>query len=230
MFRVLLLLVLLFTSCGKKLETINPDEYGKFYTNGLAEKKWVALTFDDGPKPEVLDQILDTLKKENVKATFFVVGMNMKLFPEYAKKYMTNGHELGTHTYSHRNYYLLEKSKKNKNIEEILSQELDDGKAMIREITGIEPIFMRMPNGYISPVVKKVAKEKDLIIINWTFGCDWHDYKKEELIRKYLRAIESGTIFIFHEKKVTADALPEIIKGIKAKGFEIVPLRQILGL
>ncbi|HAM39011.1 MAG: hypothetical protein A2474_02820 [Elusimicrobia bacterium RIFOXYC2_FULL_34_12] len=231
MYKILFLsIILLFNSCGKKPGIISSKEYGKFYTEGIKEKKWVAITFDDGPKPEVLDKILNALKKENIKATFFVVGMNMKLYPKYAKKYLVNGHEIGNHTYSHRNYYLLEKNKNDYEIENILLQELEDGATVINEITGIRPVFMRMPNGYISPIVKKVAKERKHIIINWTFGCDWHDNKtKDELIKKYLKTIEPGMILIFHEKKITADVLPVIIKGIKAKGFEIVPLRQILG-
>jgi len=102
MYKILFLsIILLFNSCGKKPGIISSKEYGKFYTEGIKEKKWVAITFDDGPKPEVLDKILNALKKENIKATFFVVGMNMKLYPKYAKKYLVNGHEIGNHSMNH---------------------------------------------------------------------------------------------------------------------------------
>ncbi|MFA5779469.1 MAG: polysaccharide deacetylase family protein [Elusimicrobiota bacterium] len=226
----------LMTSCKKAKTAVIPCEtekkidYGAFYTDGLSSKKWVALTFDDGPKPGVLDKIFDTLKKENVKATFFLVGSNVKFHPQYVSKYLQLGHEIGNHTYAHRNYYQLKEKKSMEEIEKILTEELTASENVIKELTGVKPFFMRMPNGYISPMVKKAAKEKKYVIVNWTFGCDWHGYTKDELVKKYLRSIEPGAIFLFHEKKLTAEALPEIIAGIKKKGYEIVTLREILGL
>jgi peptidoglycan/xylan/chitin deacetylase (PgdA/CDA1 family) len=115
-------------------------------------------------------------------------------------------------------------------IEKILMEELSANERIIQEFAGVKPFFMRMPNGYISPMVRKVAKEKKYVVVNWTFGCDWHRYTKDELVKKYLRSVEPGAIFLFHEKKVTVEALPEIIGGIKKKGYEIVTLREILGI
>ncbi|MDD5686706.1 MAG: polysaccharide deacetylase family protein [Elusimicrobia bacterium] len=229
MFRILMVLILLFTGCGsKKVE--DKLDYGRFYADGIRSEKWVALTFDDGPRPEALDKIFETLKKEDVKATFFVVGMNVKLHPEYMKKYIELGHEIGNHTYSHRNYYQLKEKMGLDEIEKILRQELDDNEVLIKNATGVRPLFMRMPNGFISPMVKKVAKDKNYIVVNWTFGCDWQQNTKDDLVKKYLRSVESGAIFLFHDKKLTAEALPEIIEGIKKKGYKIVPLRVILGI
>ena len=223
----------LFIGCKKAKSPVEPEkevDYGAFYTDGLSSKKWVALTFDDGPKPEVVEKIFETLKKENVKATFFLVGSNVKLHSEYVSKYLQLGHEIGNHTYSHRNYYQLKEKKSMAEIEKILTEELTASENVIKGLTGVKPFFMRMPNGFFSPMVRKVAKEKKYVVVNWTFGCDWHGYTKDELVKKYLRSIEAGAIFLFHEKKVTAEALPEIISGIKKKGYEIVTLREILGL
>ena len=230
-FAVVLLVIVSFAGCSKKADVKKPKyEYGKFYTDGSPSKKWVAITFDDGPNPEPLGKILETLKEENVKATFFVVGSNMKQHSQWAKKYIQYGHEIGNHTYSHRNYYQLKEKKSMQEIEKILSKELDDGEAEIIRTAGVKPLFMRMPNGFNSPMVKKVAKEKEYLIVNWTFGCDWQKYSKDELIKKYLRSVEPGAIFLFHEKNITAEALSEIITGIEKKGYEIVPLREILGI
>jgi len=225
-----------FTGCKKAktadtlAETEKKIDYGAFYTDGLSSKKWVALTFDDGPKPEILDKILDTLKKENVKATFFLVGVNVKTYPRYVSKYLQLGHEIGNHTYSHRNYYQLKEKKSMEEIEKILIEELTASENVIQELTRVKLFFMRMPNGYISPMVRKIAKEKKYVVVNWTFGCDWHKNTKDELVKKYLRSVVPGAIFLFHEKEVTAEALPEIIRGIKKKGHEIVTLREILGI
>ena len=84
----------LFIGCKKAKSPVEPEkevDYGAFYTDGLSSKKWVALTFDDGPKPEVVEKIFETLKKENVKATFFLVGSNVKLHPQYVNKYLQLG-------------------------------------------------------------------------------------------------------------------------------------------
>ncbi len=223
----------LMAGCKKEKIVIKTEEkidYGAFYTDGLPSKKWVALTFDDGPNPAALDKIFDVLKKENVKATFFIVGSNVKLHPQCVSKYLQLGHEIGNHTYSHRNYYQLKEKKSIEEIEKILTEELASAENVIQELTDVKPFFMRMPNGFISPTVRKVAKEKKYVVINWTFGCDWHKNTKEELVKKYLRSVEPGAIFLFHEKKVTAETLPEIIAGIKKKGYEIVTLREILGI
>jgi peptidoglycan/xylan/chitin deacetylase (PgdA/CDA1 family) len=205
-------------------------EYGTFYADGIPAKKWVALTFDDGPNPAALDKILATLKKENLKATFFVLGVNITQYPDSAKKYLQAGHEIGNHTYSHLNYYQMKKKKNPVEIEKILSDEIDKTETAIKDAAGVKPFFMRMPNGFITPAVKKIAKEKQYIIINWTFGCDWQKNTKDELVKKYLNKVKPGAIFLMHEKKLTAEALPEIIAGIKKKGYEIVPLKEILGL
>lgn len=223
------LIICFFIGC-KKSKPAAEINYGAFCTDGSPLKKWVALTFDDGPRPKIADNIFAALKKENVKATFFLVGMNVKLYPEYVKKYIELGHEIGNHTYSHRNYYQLKEKKSMQEIGDVFSQELDDCEIAIRAASGVRPLFARLPNGFISPTVKKVAKEKEYIIVNWTFGCDWHKNSQKELVEKYLRSVEPGAIFIFHEKEATASALPEIIKGIKKKGFKIVSLREILGI
>ncbi|MFH0947805.1 MAG: polysaccharide deacetylase family protein [Elusimicrobiota bacterium] len=222
-----------FVSCRKTKPVVKMDDkinYGAFYIDGLSSKKWVALTFDDGPRPGVLDKILETLKKENVKATFFILGSNIKTYPKYVKKYIEYGHEIGNHTYAHLNYYQLKKKKSFEEIEQIFSKEIDDTETVIKKLTGVKPFFMRMPNGFISPTVRKVAKEKKYVVVNWTFGCDWNKNTKEELVQKYLRSVKPGAIFLFHEKKITAEALPEIIGGIKKKGYEIVTLSEILGI
>ncbi len=226
------LLLTTFAGCKKAIpsEPETKINYGAFYTDGLSSKKWVSLTFDDGPNSQVIEKIFEILKKENVKATFFLLGVNIKKHPQYVDKYLQSGHEIGNHTYSHKNFYELTKTESLGQLEKILSRELEDCETAIKDAVGIKPLFMRMPNGYISPTVKKTAMEKEYVIVNWTFGCDWHKNSKEELVRKYLKSVEPGAIFLFHEKKFTAEALPEIISGIKKKGYEIVTLREILGL
>jgi peptidoglycan/xylan/chitin deacetylase (PgdA/CDA1 family) len=232
--KIILVALLLLCGCGKNMESKTESQYAKYYgtfhTDGVKSKKWVTLTFDDGPTPKALDSILGTLQKENVKATFFVLGIKIKTYPQYAKKYLEYGHVVGNHTYSHKNFYQLRKLKKSVDLERIIENELSESESAITEAGIPKPELMRMPNGFISPEVKMAAMSRNYVIINWTFGCDWQKMTREKLIQKYVSHVSPGAIFLLHEKQSTADALPAIIQGIKAKGYEIVPLQDILEL
>jgi len=183
---------------------------------------------DDGPNPAVSAEIVDVLKNKNVKASFFVLGAKAEIHPQYIKMFIDNGHEIGNHTYSHKNFYQLKKIRNSEGLKSIVASELAENDGIIKKIISKKPLFIRMPYGFISSEVKKVAAENGYIIVNWTFGCDWQPMTKEKLIKNYIAHIKPGAILLFHEKKLTASALPEIIDEIKGKGYEIVPLRQIL--
>jgi len=227
MKKIVLIFYILLLSINLQAEEL---KYGKFYSDGLPTKKWVTLTFDDGPNPFVHDKIFEILKKEKIKATFFILGSNMARFPNSANKYIQYGQEIGNHTYSHLSFYNLRKKKTKNEFKKILIDEIDRTEEMIKDITDVKPLFLRMPNGFNSPVVEEVAKERKYIIVNWSFGFDWKKMSKDQLVEKYLNKIKPGAIILMHEKKLTAEALPEIITGIKKKGYEIVPLKEILSI
>ncbi len=111
---------------------------------------------------------------------------------------------------------------------EIISSEIARSGAAISKIISKKPVFLRMPNGFISPEVKRAAAENGYVVVNWSYGCDWKKMTREQLIKNYVSAARNGAILLMHEKKLTAAALPDIIDGIRKKGYEIVPLRQIL--
>jgi len=232
MIRVALFTFLILCGCGKDIEgrgnAVYKNNAGMFYADGDPTKKCVALTFDDGPNPAVSARILDILRTKKVPASFFILGVNARAYPQYVKMYIDNGHEVGNHTYSHKNFYRLKKIKKPVELEKIILKELIESDNIISGIISRKPVFIRMPNGFISPEVEKVATENGYTVVNWSFGCDWKSMTKENLVKNYITHIKPGAILLFHEKRLTATALPEIIDGIRNKGYDIVPLRQIL--
>jgi len=204
-------------------------EVGSFFGEGTHSRKAVSLTFDDGPGPYT-ERILEVLKRYGIKATFFMEASQVEIRPDKARHVMADGHEIGGHSYSHPDFYHYKKDDKGR----FLAKEIDKSNAIFDKVLGKRPAIMRMPYGYVKPWVKQVAKEKGLILINWSFGCDWKKMTKEDLARAYISSIHSGAIFLMHDggknRQTTLDALPEIIDALKNRGYEILPAGELLGL
>ena len=130
----------------------NPSA-GKFYARGDAKKPFFALTFDDGPGRITMD-LLKLLDKYGVKASFFMLGSSVKTYPERALAVAKAGHLVCNHTYSHKNYFKLDKFPDK---EKILDSEIVKAQTEIEKACGVRPVFLRMPNGYNGGWVSAVA-------------------------------------------------------------------------
>ncbi|MBD3272579.1 MAG: polysaccharide deacetylase family protein [Elusimicrobia bacterium] len=207
--------------------SINSYGWGRFYADGPRTIKAVSLTFDDGPGPTT-DDILAILAQYEIKATFFMMGKNVKNRPALAEKVAKNGHEIGNHTFSHINF-----AKATGNLSEILDHEITQALKIISQTTGQSPPYLRMPHGYMRPWVSAVAEKHNSDIVHWTFGCDWQDMDDESMITAYLDAVHSGSILLFHDgpgrnREQTVRILPQIITAIRDKNYSIIPLRELL--
>ncbi len=223
-----LFLVICFTMAGAAVFVL-AAEPGAFFANGPRNKKEMALTFDDGPG-NYTAQVLAVLKKYNVKATFFMEGDQVEIRSKIAKMVLDDGHEIGSHSYSHPNFYFYKKD----DYRQQLEKEIDKSEKLIQGVTGTRPYMLRMPYGYVRAWVKEVAKEKGYYLINWTFGCDWKKMSADQLVQAYTKNIGSGAIFLMHDggkfRQPTVDALPKIIEEIQKRGYKIVPIAEMLGL
>ena len=201
---------------------------GLFYGSGPTDKKEAALTFDDGPGART-EKILVVLKKYNVRATFFIEASQIDIRPALAKKVLDAGQDIGTHTYSHPNFWVYKKDDK----ADVLRRELEKAEKTMAKVLNLKPELLRMPYGFVRPWVREVAKEKNYKIISWTFGCDWKKLTREELVSQYLKHLSPGAIFLMHDgggkNKKTAEALPEIIEGIQKRGYKIVTVGEMFG-
>jgi len=198
-----------------------------FYADGPSNVKKVALTFDDGPG-EATKEVLEILKEKGVKATFFMLGCKVIDNPKLTKLVADEGHELANHTYGHINFYTFDGDKP-----EALKREMIKCQDAILEASGIKTFMIRYPYGYARPDAVKVAKESEYKVINWTFGCDWEiGLSADEMRAKYKAAIKDGAIFLMHDGykgRKMLSFLAEFIDEIKARGYDIVTVSELLG-
>jgi peptidoglycan/xylan/chitin deacetylase (PgdA/CDA1 family)/membrane-bound metal-dependent hydrolase YbcI (DUF457 family) len=204
-------------------------EPGDFVTHGPTSAKRVALSFDDGPGP-FTPRVLDILRKNAVHATFFMNGDQVKIRPQFAKRVTEEGHEIGDHTYSHRNFYTY---KATDPVVKLKAQ-MSLSKEVIRKTTGVSPVLCRMPYGYSKAWVRPIAREHGYVLVNWTFGCDWTQRTPEAKRTAYIKHISPGAIFLMHDGGVrregTLYALEGLIEELKARGYEIVTVGELIGI
>jgi len=190
---------------------------------GKPRSKQIALTFDDGPHPRHTDYVLDILASENIKATFFLLGRNIEMFPELAKKIKKNGHELGNHSFTHRNFHHL-------NQVEIM-EEIKASQYQFYKVFGTFPIYFRPPYGNINRRDLPLAKRYFHRVIKWSIDTnDWRKSADPKAIKKLiLNKVRPGSIILFHEKHIRSlGNLDEIITSLKNEGYEFVPVSTFL--
>ena len=199
-----------------------------FYTQGSALKKQMAITFDDGPGPHT-KEVLEMLKANGVKATFFMEGQLVKIRPNIAQMVIANGHEVGSHLYDHPNFY---KMKGVENKPKLDKQILLSENAFLK--IGYKPSLVRMPYGFENTWVKELLKEKGYSLVNWTFGCDWVKIEKSKLAQAYVKNVKAGAILLFHDggnnRERTIYAVEMVIAEAKKKNLELVTISQLLNL
>lgn len=185
----------------------------------------IAITFDDGPHPKHTPEILDILKENNVKATFFVIGQNVKNYPDCAKRILCDGHEVGNHTYSHRVLKSLTKEKIEKEITEMENQ--------LSKIANYHPKLIRPPCGMYNDTLVKTADETGYKIILWSIDTkDWAHSSTDSIVSNVVTNVRGGDIILFHDyvsgEDGTPDALKIIIPKLKSMGYEFVTVSELL--
>ena len=131
------------------------------------EKKVIALTFDDGPWPSSTAKVLDILKKNNIKGTFFVVGQNVKTYPDLTKRVVTDGHVIANHTWHHWYHHMNAQA---------AAYEVANTTDIIYQTTGVKTSLFRPPGGIMSNGVAAYAKSNKYAVIMWS--SDSMDYSR----------------------------------------------------
>lgn len=211
----------------KQIVELARNNPGVMYINGPAAEKRVALTFDDGPDSMVTSKVLDILKTDNARANFFFLGTQIDYFPGIVKRAYSEGHLILNHSLNHPHFSEL-------NPREIKNQIIYTGER-IRNIIGKMPSLVRPPYGETNEKVLAAAREtKNKIIIWSTDSMDWvPGIEKQEVVQNVLSNVRPGEIILMHSgpgQKVVISVLPEIIKGLRTRGFSIVGLGTMLGV
>ena len=186
-------------------------------------QKVVALTFDDGPIDNTTSEILKILKEKNIKATFFVIGEQVKQFPMLVREEIADGHEVGSHTYSHPN---LTKLRKNQ-----LEEELDKTEQIILTVAP-KPILFRPPEGFYNDTIIQLARNNGYLTVLWSIDTkDWRSPPVGDIVNSVLKNIKPGSIILLHDGRdpsPTPEAVEFIIDSLQALGYEFVTVSQLL--
>jgi peptidoglycan-N-acetylglucosamine deacetylase len=191
-----------------------------------ADKKLIALTFDDGPWPQTTEDILGTLKKENVKATFFLIGQPLKSFPEIAKKVVADGHEIANHTVHH--WY-------HKMSPVVAQREIDDTNRYISEYLNVKTNYFRPPGGVLNNGLADYAHKLNDAVLMWSADSGDSQPRRPApatIVKNVVSQSTPGGIVLMHDgggnHEGTAKALPEIIKQLRAQGYQFTTITELL--
>lgn len=187
------------------------------------KEKVIALTFDDGPWEGNTEKVLEILKKNDIKATFFWIGRNVKTYPELARLVVAGGHAIGNHTWHHWYHEMSE---------ETASHEIEDTAKLIYETTSARTSLFRPPGGFLHNGVADYAKKKDYLIAMWT--ADSIDYSRpgvERLVNNVMKEVIPGGMVLMHDgggdRSQTVEALPIIINKLRNQGYKFVTVPEL---
>lgn len=186
-------------------------------------RKVVALTFDDGPVSTTTPEILNILKEKNIKATFFVVGEQVKRFPNLVSQEVAEGHEVGNHTYTHPMLTNLQADR--------IEQELKSTEKEILEVAP-KPTLFRPPGGFNNKEVLTLARDSEYSIILWSIDpIDWRYPSVGDIVNVVVNDVKPGSIILLHDGKSpspTPEALWFIIDSLESRGYEFVTVTELL--
>lgn len=197
--------------------------------HGNSEEKLIALTFDDGPDKDFTPQVLDILKKNDIKATFFVVGENVGWNPEILKREYEEGHAIGNHTFTHINVAKRDYSE--------VDKEINKTQEAIKKVIGKEPSLFRPPYRAISREMCSIAKSKNMDIVLWSDldPRDWSNPGVDYIVDTIMSKVKNGTIILLHDynnlrnkRSQTVQALDIVIPKLKEKGYKFVTVPELI--
>lgn len=195
-------------------ETVDGD-----ITSVTKEAPKIAITFDDGPNSHCTGRLLDGLKKRGVKATFFLIGKNVKENPDLVKRLDEEGHLIGNHTYNHVEITRIS--------DEEAKKEITDTDKAICAITGKHVEYMRPPFGLWQ---EELEQELNVMPVMWSIDpLDWTTKNVDEIVNKVVTEAGENDIILLHDcYDSSVDAALRIIDTLQKKGFEFVTADELI--
>lgn len=193
--------------------------------NGPADDINVAITFDDGPHPTLTPRLLDILKQRGLTATFFVIGVMARAYPDVLRRIADEGHEIGNHTFRHPNLSDLSDQR--------VFDEIDRTTDIVDRIVKAQPTTMRPPYGSLTRRQRRILHEtRKLPTVLWSIDPrDWRRPGASVVRDRILHRIHNGAIILAHDiHRGTIDAMPETLDGLIASGFEFKTVSDLVGL
>lgn len=186
------------------------------------EEKKVAISFDCAWGTDYTDRLLSVMREENVPSTFFMVEFWTTKYPEFVAKIAGEGHAIGTHSSTHS--YMSKLS------EQQIRAELESSSRAIEAITGEKVVLFRPPYGDYDDLLVQTAESMGLFTIQWDVdSLDWKNLSASEIENRVVSRVRNGSIVLFHNNGLhTADALPNIIRALKEKGYSFVRIDELI--
>lgn len=202
-----------------------PQIFGVVINRINTNDKVVALTYDDGPNPPFTDQLLKVLSDNNTKATFFLLGENLVKNPEYIQKITSQGHDIGNHTWSHKQ--LIFKSPT------FIKNEIEKTDSLIRSQGYLKDIHFRAPYGrklFILPWILSSQGRKHILFD--VAPDDWENPGIYIVIKRVISSVKPGSIILLHDgggdRSQTVEATKSIIDILKKDGYSFLTISEML--
>lgn len=200
--------------------------FGEIYPRIETDKKFVALTFDDGPTREHTDEILQILRDENVKATFYPIGAEIVKNQDELKKIIADGHEIGNHTYNHERMFLVTPS--------FVKSEIEKTDEAIRQAGFTKEITFRPPFGKKLFALPFYLWQNNRKTITWDVEPETYVEKSDDIIKFTLDNTKNGSIILLHvaydSRAESMKSVKPIIEKLREKGFEFKTVSELLAL
>jgi peptidoglycan-N-acetylglucosamine deacetylase len=197
------------------------------------ENGYIALTFDDGPDPNITPRVLDLLDRHGAKASFFCIGRRATAYPEIVRDIVRRGHSVENHSHRHPHAFAFY-------LPHALQQEINDAQAAIEAITGIRPRFFRAPMGFRSPALDPVVLRAALRYVSWTRrGWDCVTRSPATVLHRITSRLAAGDVILLHDgscsrthggEPVVLAVLPPLLDHLASRGLRPVSLPIALAM
>ncbi|GAB6098840.1 polysaccharide deacetylase family protein [Halanaerocella petrolearia] len=216
-----LLGVVMNDSFFKQAVKVSSKKLVPIYKVDTSEKK-IAITLDGMWGAEYTPRLLEIFRENDVNVTFFFGGNWLEENPHLVKEIAANGHEVGNHSYTHPHMTKLSTSE--------IKTELERTSELIKDLTGDKETLFRPPFGEYDNQVIETSHELGYHVIQWTIdSLDWKDVSADFIVNRVLNNASPGAIVLMHNNgKHTAEALERLIPQLKEKGYQIVPVSDLI--
>ncbi len=200
--------------------------FGEIVPRVETSQKVIALTFDDGPSRQKTDEILQILREENVRATFYVTGAEIEKNPGELEKIIAEGHEIGNHTFNHEKMLLVSPS--------YVKSEIERTDELIKKAGWSDEITFRPPYSTKLVTLPFYLSKNNRKTITWDVEPETYVEKSEDLIKHTLDNTKNGSIILLHvmynSRAESMKSVRPIIRGLRKKGFEFKTVSEILAM
>ena len=225
LFGLTLTLLCTFAYCFQTAKTMGAGTSSSrslpIYSVEIQEKK-ISISFDCAWGVEYTDKLLDIMQKNGVRCTFFAVQFWVEKYPEFVEKIVNAGHEIGTHSRTHPYMSKLTETQ--------IRDELTTSIQAIENLTGKKVTLFRPPYGDYNNLLIDTCKDMGIYPIQWDVdSLDWKNLSATEIALRVVNGAKNGSIILCHNNGLhTADALPMIFSTLKNRGFEFVPISELI--